>query len=201
MKESLRFRNLLAFCVLVLCGLPGIYFQFSVSASSAKYSQDAKGLEKQYELFLAAYAKHDSAAMDQAFTVFALPQPERWFGAYFAEQDLDQVVKENELDLVTYKKSLPNMMKQLSEGHRYHAHVERLKPLSKIDLLPRPDPLLPIAAVPIEQYSITLEAVTGNTGISFAEMANFVYVDGSYRYLGTGPYPFWSAPDLPRRKK
>jgi hypothetical protein len=24
---------------------------------------------------------------------------------------------------------------------------------------------------------------------------NYVYVDGSFRYIGTGAYPFWSAPD------
>jgi len=198
MKESLRFRNLLALCVLVLCGLPGIYFRFSVSASSTKYSQDAKGLEKQYELFLAACATHDSAAMDQAFTVFALPQPETLFGRYFAKQDVEQVMKENELDLVTYKKSLQYMMNQVAEGRRYHAHVERFPATSKTTLLPRPDALVPVATVPLEQYSIQFEA---DTGIRFSHMANFVYADGAYRYLGMGPYPFWSAPDLPRRKK
>jgi hypothetical protein len=167
-------------------------------SSSTKYSQDAKGLEKQYELFLAAFAKNDPAAMDQAFTVFALPQPEALFGRYFAKQDVEQVTKENELDLVTYKKSLPHMMNQLAEGHRYHAHVERFEATSKTKLLPRPDALVPVFTVPLEQYSIQLQA---DTGISFSQMASFVYVDGAYRYLGTGPYPFWSAPDLPRTEK
>jgi hypothetical protein len=200
MRESSPF-HLLALCVLALCGLSGISFQFSVSASSTKYPQNAKGLEKQYELFLDACAKHDVTEMDRAFAIFAVPEPEEWFGKYFAKQDIEQVRKDNESDLVSYKKTLPYMMNQVAEGHRYHAHVERLKPLSKIDLLPRPDALLPTVAVPIEQYSIQLEAVTGNTGISFSEMANFVYVDGAYRYLGTGPYPFWSAPELPHRKQ
>jgi hypothetical protein len=34
----------------------------------------------------------------------------------------------------------------------------------------------------------------------FSLVVNYVYVDGAFRYVGKGAYPFWSAPDEPSTK-
>jgi hypothetical protein len=196
MNKIVRSRRLLTVIIVGLCGFPVTHVQFAAGGSSTKFTQNEKGLEREFDLFLAACARHNSTATDQAFAVFALPQPEDWFGRYFAKQDINQLIKDNELDFGRNKQFIISTMNMLAEGHRYHAHIERFPSTIKSTLLPRPNAFVPTAVVPVEQYSMKFEA---DTGIAFSEMGNFVYVEGAYRYIGMGPYPFWSAPPLPHR--
>src|ERR1700732_4390202 len=89
MRKSFRFSGLIALSVLALSGFPVNCGQSgAIAAPSAKNPHYAKGLAEQYERFLDACAKHDASAMDQAFKVFALPEPEEWFGKYFTHGHL-----------------------------------------------------------------------------------------------------------------
>jgi hypothetical protein len=56
--------------------------------------------------------------------------------------------------------------------------------------------VVPINQVPLEQFQIKF---TASDGKSFSELSNFVYLEGAYRYLGKGAYPFWAMPDATRK--
>jgi len=53
--------------------------------------------------------------------------------------------------------------------------------------------------VPQKQFEIEMQAQ--GSGKHFSFLGNFVYVDGAYRYVGKGAFPFWSMPDANDPKK
>jgi hypothetical protein len=195
MKKRFRVRLGLALVVLATCcfSVPGPQV---VVASSSSYSQDAKGLEKQLEPLAKAWSKHDAAAIDEHCKTFALPDPSAWFSKYFAKDQVQQLVWDDEAEVDNFKTVTPRMMNLLGKGQKFHAKVSTPGASSATKLQPRTDAVVPITPVPIEQFTVTFIAENGR---SFSILANFVYVDGAYRYVGKGAYPFWSMPDATRK--
>ncbi len=171
--------------------------QVTVAAPAATFSPDARGLEKQFEPFLKAYASGDTAKLDQKFAIFALPDASGWFAKYFAKDQVQQLVWDNEAEVAVYEESLVTTMKRWPEGTHFRLHASQNRPKSPPTIRPRPDATLPLVEVPIEQYHLNFVAdkVPKGFGRGFSELENYVYVNGAYRYVGGGAYPFWSMPD------
>jgi hypothetical protein len=186
---------------LLLCGCPKNQVQSQSSAlgaaAQARYSHNAGGLEQQYEPFLEAYARADTESQDKAFAIFAMPEANKWFATYFAKPDVEQLGWDYEAEVDTYRKSLINVMRIWGSAKRFHAHCKPTSRTSRADLQPRTDAVRPSQEVPTEQFE--LEFVSDD-GKRFSELCNFVYVNGAYRYVGNGAYPFWSMPDATRRE-
>jgi hypothetical protein len=47
--------------------------------------------------------------------------------------------------------------------------------------------------------SVTIE-IASDSGKRFSILTNYAYVDGAFRCVGKGGYPFWSMPDASRAK-
>ena len=169
----------------------------AVGAEAKSYSHDARGLEKQFEPLLKAYAKGDKDAIDKEFAVFVLPSANKWFADYFPAANVEQLGWDYESEADNFKHTLPGMMKILQPGARFHAHCSTSDPNEPTKLQPSPDALVPTKEIPIEKFRI---AFIADSGRSFSILANFVYVDGAYRYLGKGAFPFWSMPDATKKK-
>jgi len=65
---------------------------------------------------------------------------------------------------------------------------------------PRPDAILPSVQIPVEQFVTEFDPIPKMKNGRFSLVVNYVYVDGAFRYVGKGAYPFWSAPDEPPTK-
>jgi hypothetical protein len=61
---------------------------------------------------------------------------------------------------------------------------------------PRPDAILPSAAMSVEQFVTEFDSIPKIKNGRFSLVVNYVYADGAFRYVGKGAYPFWSAPDV-----
>jgi len=181
----------------------GFVFQIVPTNLAAKdgtapktYSHDAHGLEKQFEPLLKAYAKGDADAVNKEYAVFVLPNANQWFAEYFPASSVQQLGWDYDSEAEQYKSTLPRMMKILQSGSRFHAHCSSPSPDHKTKLQPNADSVQPTKEIALEQFEIKFVA---DNGRSFSQLGNFVYVDGAFRYLGKGAYPFWSMPDATRK--
>lgn len=164
----------------------------SLPSTGGAYSHDTQGLEKQYAPFLKALAKRDPASMDAAYKVFLIPEPDKWFAAYFKKENVEQLGWDEEAENESEKKSMVTITNLVGRGVGFHAHCTRPPAGAQTKLAPRADAFLPLQPVPVEQFHIDF---IGDNGKRFSILANFVYVDGAFRFLGKGAYPFWSMPD------
>jgi hypothetical protein len=154
------------------------------------YKHNAKGLEKQFGPFLNAVSNGEPDKLKASFAEFALPSPSVWFGEYFTKDQVQQLVWDSEAEVDAYRNSLTTMLRRFLPPPYWVSC--KLETHFSTTLKPKADAIQPITPVPIEQYTITF---TGANGRRMTQLENFVYVDGEFRYLGGGAYPFWSMPD------
>jgi hypothetical protein len=159
------------------------------------YSHDAKGLQKQYEPYLKAIEKGDENKMKDSFAAFALPNPESWFAQYFAKDQVQQLAWDAESEVDGYRTSTAMLLRKFLKGPHYSVHCEPNRDAAT-KVQPRADAILPVTQVPIEKYNVKF---SGDGGHSMEHLVNVVYVEGAFRYMGRGSYPFWSMPDATRK--
>jgi hypothetical protein len=87
------------------------------------------------------------------------------------------------------------LLRRFLKGSSYSVHCE-LNGSDATTIKPRADAILPLTQVPTERYNVKFSAEDGH---SMEQLVNLVYVDGAFRYLGKGFYPFWSMPDATRK--
>jgi hypothetical protein len=171
-----------------------------ITDAPAAFSHDAKGLESQYQPFLDAFAAVKPAEFHAALAVFALPNPADWFAKYFAKDQVEQLVQQNDSELSAYEQALLRSMAAVAPGTRFRVRCKLPHADSTMRISPRPDTILPSAAIPVEQFVTEFDSTPKMKNGRFSLVVNYVYVDGAYRYVGKGAYPFWSAPDDPPTK-
>jgi hypothetical protein len=167
------------------------------AAPATSFSHDAHGLEKQYDPLLKAYSKGEEDAIDKEFAVFLIPDEDKWFASYFDAADIDQLKLTYHTKANVHKRGfLTITTKVLHTTSRFHAHCTPPDPGHQTKIEPRPDAPKPTRIVPVEQLHIEFRSEDGK---KFSDLENFVYVDGAFRYLGNGAFPFWSQPDRPKK--
>jgi len=76
---------------------------FAAVALPSGYSQDAKGLEAEYQPFLKAFNKGQAPPYDKEFAAFILPDPSGWFGQYFEMAQVQAVVDDYEAKIAAWQ--------------------------------------------------------------------------------------------------
>ena len=130
-----------------------------ITDAPAAFSHDAKGLESQYQPFLDAFAAVKPAEFHTALAVFSLPHPADWFAKYFAKDQVEQLVRQNESELNAYEQALLRSMAVAPPGTRFRVRCKlpHADPTTRIS--PRPDAILPSAAIPVEQFVTEFDSV------------------------------------------
>jgi hypothetical protein len=192
---SARSSSLLSFSL-----LPGFGSPLKSTDAPAAFSHDAKGLERQYQPFVDAFTVGGPAGAHQAFAIFSLPNPADWFGKYFAADQVEQLGWDNESELGTYERVLFRGLGTVPAGTRFRVRCKppHADPTSRMP--PRPDAIQPSVRVPIDQFVTEFDSVPKLRYGQFQMLVNYVYVDGAFRYVGKGAYPFWSMPDSSQKK-
>jgi hypothetical protein len=164
--------------------------------STEIYKQNAQGLEKQFEPFLKAFQKGDDKGMDESFGVFRFPKPKEWFGNYFSSEDAAKLVSVYDREVSDAEGSLIEDLNRADPGSRFRVRCE-----------PRGDSgagqdssggygVRPVRPTAVEQFRLEFRSSSHDQKFSF--IANFVYVDGAYRFVGGGGAPFWAKPGAGR---
>jgi len=160
------------------------------------YKQNEQGLEKQFEPFLKAYQRGDDKGMDESFGVFRLPKPKEWFGSYFAPENAERLSSTYDTEVSDGEASLIELLNRSDPGSRFHVRCEPLGENGAGTPRPENGGIQPLKPVAIEQFRLEFRSSSHDQKFKF--IANFVYVDGAYRFLGGGGAAFWSKPVVSR---
>ena len=151
------------------------------------YKQSADGLAKEFEPFLKAYHKGDDAAMEQAYSVFRIPNAKEWFAAHFSAEDAARLSGAYGQQATDAMNSLIEDMNRAGAANKYGLRCEARGDVAAGS--GKGDTIQPAKPVRVEQFVMEFQA--SSTREKFLFMANFVYVDGAYRFVGGGGGPFW----------
>jgi hypothetical protein len=194
-KEKKLQSYLEMFCVLLL--LLAMPLQCAATAPNPEtYKQNAQGLEKQFEPFLKAYQKGDDKGMDESFAVFRFPKAKAWFGNYFSEDDAAKLSSAYDREVSDAESSLIEDMNRADPGSRFRARCEPRGDSGAGQASSGGYGIRPLKPIAVEQFR--LEFRSGNHNQKFSFIANFVYVDGAYRFVGGGGVAFWAKPGANR---
>ena len=160
-----------------------------VVANAETYKHEASGLEKEFEPFLKAYQKGDDKGMDAAFGVFRLPKAKEWFASYFSAEDAATLSAAYDTEVNGGETSLIESMNLADTGSRFHARCELREDSGAGQAK---GGVQALKVVPVEQFLMEFQST--KNGQKFRFIANFVYVDGAYRFEGGGGAPFWGRP-------
>jgi len=166
------------------------------SANAETYKQNGQGLEKQFEAFLKAYQRGDDKGMDESFALFRLPKAKEWFGNYFSPEDAAKLNSAYEREITDAESSLIEDMNKADPGSRFRARCEAIGESPAGQDSAGGYGIRPLKPIPVEQFR--LEFRSGSHDQKFSFIANFVYVDGAYRFVGGGGAAFWAKPGVGR---
>jgi TonB family protein len=195
-RAAICFAVLLTFALRANCGPVPPPAQ-APSQQATTYSQDSYGLEKEFEPFLTASAT--SASDDELVTtlkILAIPNATEWFGSHFPSDKAEQLASDQQAAIDKLQRNLATSLRMWPEGTHFQLSCEKFT--AQTAMQPRPDAIFPTADVAVEPYQMTFipNYTSSFVGKLFGQLSNFVYIDGAYRYVGGGAYPFWSMPVL-----
>jgi hypothetical protein len=177
-----------------LCVLAMLLANAPVNGES--YKQNAQGLEKQFEPFLKDYQKGDDRGMDESFAVFRLPKAKEWFESYFSPEDAGKLVSAYDREISEAESSLIEDMNRSDPGSRFRVRCEARGESGAGRDSAAGYGFRPVKPIAVEQFR--LEFRSGSHDQKFSFIANFVYVDGAYRFVGGGGATFWAKPGVRR---
>jgi hypothetical protein len=158
-------------------------------SSAETYKQNAQGLEKEFEAFLKAYRKGDDKGMDESFRVFRLPKSKEWFESRFSEEDAAKLEADYDTQLSGAENSFIELMNAADGGGGFRLRCEP----SELPVAGKgpgsAGGMQPLKAIPVEQFILEFESTKSQK--KFRLVANFVFVDGAYRFVGGGGAPLW----------
>jgi hypothetical protein len=158
-------------------------------SSAETYKQNAQGLEKEFEGFLKAYHKGDDKGMDESFRVFHLPNSKEWFESSFSPEDAAKLQADYDTQLSGAENSFIESMNVADAGSGFRLRCEP----SGLPVAGKgpgsAGGIQPLKAIPVEQFILEFESTKSQK--KFRVVANFVYIDGAYRFVGGGGAPLW----------
>jgi hypothetical protein len=167
-----------------------------VTPKEEAYKQNEQGLEKQFEAFLKAYQRGDDKGMDEGFAVFRLPKAKAWFGDHFSAEDAAQLVATYDREISEAESSLIEDMNRADPGSRFRVRCEARGDGGAGQGNTGGYGFKPVKPIAVEQFRLELRSGSHDQRFSF--IANFVYVDGAYRFVGGGGVAFWAKPGAGR---
>jgi len=167
----------------------------AAQAKPDTYAHNASGLEKQFADWLEFRNSGDAAGFRNGFQAFILRDAQNWFSQYFAKDQVQQLVDDQEGEVEAFRNSTTALLDRLMLNANVEVHCSKPK-FEVSNTKPRSDAILPIRPVSIEQFEVVLEGkMPGEDKVrSLSMLVNVVYVDGAFRFLGKGALPFWSMP-------
>ncbi|HMI52830.1 MAG TPA: hypothetical protein VK525_15065 [Candidatus Saccharimonadales bacterium] len=176
---------------------------YSLSFAS-DYSRDAKGLEGEYQPFLDALNKGQTPPFDKEFSSLTIPDPALWFGEYFETEQVQALVDDYKAEVAKEKLISTFMTKFWPSGTHFKVHCKPHRP-SSAKFPPRPDAYEPKKEISIERFEVEFKSdkpsLSHEHSYSMSFSVNVVWVDGAYRYLGGGAYPFWAMPETLEQRR
>lgn len=177
--------------VLILSGttLVSAQDQPRMAIGAISHPTTFEGISKQFQEILRARQQGESERFDELRRNLALPEAETWIAQNFAEDKREVLAEEYAKELAQFQSTLARSLDLRSNAETLRIRLERWeRPAQQSSGLTANEPT-PAAHVPVETYQITV-AAEGRGSVAW--LGTFAYLRGTYRFIGSGAYPFWS---------
>lgn len=179
--------------VLLLLSVPPLRC-ISQSSEAGRFPHSPQGFEAQYTDVFRAYKAGDAQRMKALLDGFAIPAS--WFTEVFGPEQGGELAKQYSAEFAYFEFS--DKRRLVSIAGNADTTIE-LSPRPETAVLKPPPKPAPTSLKPVpasEKYEIHYYARTGSVtkGTKPSDLAwvhSFIYLDGAFRYFGTGAYPFW----------
>lgn len=165
-----------------------------------------RGFSKQYGEILKAFRKADRLGVQSAFDTFKLPT--EWFTESFGPDLGPTLAKQYEVEFESFVTATEKLYGSVYEAGVNTVDTHRLKVDARHSPNRKTAPTSLIALPQLQYFEVDYgrPSVTGRDsfeaftvfdwGWSKKSTGTFVYVDGAFRFFGSGTYPFWDSPEL-----
>lgn len=193
--------------VYVLLGFT-LILSAKASAEDGIIANSPEGFARQYQPVFSSWSKSDQHKLQTLLQDFAIPN--EWFVKMFGTGQGEELAKQYSDQFNDFKSHISQSFAMASQSgrglvvKRYGGRSAELfiettksmeeepKPIGKSS----PDPLQPLPE--IQRFSTQSRVRVppyGDQNIT-SWMDSFVYIDGRFRFLGRGAYPFWDDPGV-----
>jgi hypothetical protein len=118
----------------------------------------------------------------------ACAKAKEWFAGHFSAEDAAQLDTSYGKQVTDAQNALIEDMNTADPGSKFHVRCESRGVVASGTGKAGGSGIQPVKPVQVEQF--VMEFLSGN-GKKFLFLANFVYEDGAYRFVGGGGGPFW----------
>ncbi len=163
------------------------------------YPNSPKGFNKQYETLFKVWQKHKPDDLDSSMQGFAIP--EHWFTDNFSPDVAADLRTRYQQAFEAFKLGTPKRFDPESNSalqQRYHLSKDKSYQIDtnlsapEISGEPRSVPASLHPLTPAESYGIHLLMFMKDSYHPFISWTDsFIYVDGQFRFAGSGAHPFW----------
>jgi TonB family protein len=174
-------------------------------AKERRIDNSPKGFEQQWKPFFKAYKSSDPRQVKSYLDAFAIP--DNWFTDVFGADAGPELAKLYADQFQDFESHIPRSLGLSMNlvGKHYGAGLNDLVIQTELadNPDPKPAPKPPPASLqplpPVLRFSTkTSFHIQGTNQPGASWMDSFVYLDGRFRFLGRGAYPFWDAANVRR---
>jgi TonB family protein len=160
-----------------------------------------KGFDDQYKELLKAFKKGDDAGFQAVLDGFKIPPA--WFAETFGAVQGPLLEKFYGEQHEYFENATQTKFKRFEKKYSPYLHTNLSEDMSPPKPVPAPPPTSVKPIPPVQRfvikYSIAVPTRTsGGVDVGHSEdrwMDGYIYVDGKFRYFGSGAYPFWDPPE------
>jgi TonB family protein len=189
---------------IVLRMLPFILLTPSIVtlADNGSVENSPKGFEDQYKELIAPFRKGDVQGFQAVLDGFKIPS--NWFVETFGPAQGPLLEKFYGEQHDYFKKTVQDRFDSFGKQYTPYLHIELKADMPPPKTAPAPPPASVKPIPPVQKfvikYSIAVPTRSSGGGVDVGHSAatwedGYIYVDGKFRYFGSGAYPFWDPPE------
>lgn len=191
MKKYVLLLMLLAMARGAAAAVPGRPFSSTSQLAKTAYAESEAGWKSQMRTILDAYRSGESEREKQLLEQFRIPAATEYFGQHLGAEKKDEYSERYSRLFDTFASSLDGTLQDIAQNRGADLVVKFLESRGETPPQtgsPRESGVFTIRPIRSDfcHFQITLN---GKPLASWAD--TMVYIDGAFRFIGFGAYPFW----------
>ena len=183
---------------------PGFASSYAIRATNLEVPNAPAGFDNEYQELFSAWSKKDNGKLDSLLADFAIPNT--WFIQTFGPEKGQELAKLYSDQFDDFKQHVTRSfsmaaafgMKYVQKKYGNAPAQLFIETALDTEVQPNPTPKPPPESLqplpPIQRFSSQSRIRVRNEQQNVSSwMDSYLYIDGRFRFLGRGAYPFWDA--------
>ena len=197
MQTNIRVCGFIVF--LALLGAVAPAFTFAQQGAAVReaearvYAHSANGFREQYGRIAEEFKQGDSEKAKKMLQAFRLPDARSWFSHNFEADKVPELLQRYEQAVGNFEAAFEETFKAAAQFNHFGVKIEPRKGEPKpSDRNPpdfKPGLFSPTQKIQFDRFAFR---VRGDEAVPISWEDTYVYLEGAFRFMGGGAYPFWT---------